>query len=151
MGEDRGEHISLINLLYWFLSEKLFHAKGRVKEDGVFKFYEQESCQRGTSYHARRTTHDARCTMHDARPATQDPRRTTHPPTPISQSRLPSIISNVVNNKNELWKAVRLASFQKPKFQSLSIVFKFVHPWLLLYLLCRLLFLLLTFWAIFSY
>ena len=64
------------------------NAKGRVEEDGVFKFYEQESCQRGMSYHARHTTHD--------------PRRTTHPPTPISQSRLPSIISNVINNKNEL-------------------------------------------------
>ena len=41
------------------------NAKGRVKEDGVFKFYEQESCQRGMSYHARRTTHDARLTTHD--------------------------------------------------------------------------------------
>ena len=64
------------------------NAKGRVKEDGVFKFYEQESCQRGMSYHARRTTHDARRTTHDARPTTHDPQRTTHPPTPISQSRL---------------------------------------------------------------
>ena len=71
------------------------NAKGRVKEDGVFKFYEQESCQRGMSYHARRTTHDAR-------PTTHDPQRTTHPPTPISQSRLPSIISNFIKNKNEL-------------------------------------------------
>ena len=71
------------------------NAKGRVKEDGVFKFYERESCQRGMSYRARRTTYDARRT-------TQDPRRTTHPPTPISQSRLPSIISNFINNKNEL-------------------------------------------------
>ena len=26
---------------------------------------------------------------------------------------LPSIISNVINNKNELWKTVRLTSFQK--------------------------------------
>ena len=25
------------------------NAKGRVKEDGVFKFYEQESSRRGTS------------------------------------------------------------------------------------------------------
>ena len=44
------------------------NAKGRVKEDGVFKFYEQESCQRGMSYHARRTTHDPRPTTHDALP-----------------------------------------------------------------------------------
>ena len=48
------------------------NAKGRVKEDGVFKLYEQESCQRGMSYHARRTTHDPRPTTHDLQ-------RTTHP------------------------------------------------------------------------
>ena len=40
------------------------NAKGRVKEDGTFKFYEQESSRRGMSYHARRTTHDARRTTH---------------------------------------------------------------------------------------
>ena len=62
------------------------NAKGRVKEDGVFKFYERESCQRGMSYRARRTTydvrrttHDARSTMHNALPKTHDPRPTTHP------------------------------------------------------------------------
>ena len=44
------------------------NARGRVKEDGVFKFYEQESCQRGMSYHARRTTHDPRPTTHNALP-----------------------------------------------------------------------------------
>ena len=62
------------------------NAKGRVKEDGVFKFYERESCQRGMSYRARRTTYDARRTTHDARstmynalPKTHDPRPTTHP------------------------------------------------------------------------
>jgi len=54
------------------------NAKGCVKEDGAFKFYEQESSRRGMSFHARRTKHDARRTTHDARP-------TTHPPTPISQ------------------------------------------------------------------
>ena len=60
MGEDRGGHISLINLLYWISSETDFFmkAKGCVKEDGAFKFYEQESSRRGMSYHARRTTHD---------------------------------------------------------------------------------------------
>ena len=86
------------------------NAKGRVKEDGVFKFYERESCQRGMSYRARRTTYDARRTTHDARRTkydaqrtTQDARPTTHyPPTPISQSCLPSITSNLINNKNEL-------------------------------------------------
>ena len=54
------------------------NAKGRVKEDGTFKFYEQESSRRGMGYHARRTKHDA-LTTHDAWP-------TTHPPAPISQS-----------------------------------------------------------------
>ena len=49
------------------------NAKGHVKEDAAFKFYEQESSRRGKSYHARPTTHDAR--------------PTTHPPTPISQSQ----------------------------------------------------------------
>ena len=58
MGEDRGGHISLINLLTEFYRRNFFmNAKGRVKEGGAFKFYEQESSRRGMSYHARRTTH----------------------------------------------------------------------------------------------
>ena len=61
------------------------NAKGRVKEDWAFKFYEQDSSLRGMSYHARRdarrTTHDARPTTHDPRPTTHDPRRTTPLPT----------------------------------------------------------------------
>ena len=40
------------------------NAKGRVKEDGTFKFYEQESSRRGMSYHARRTAHGPRRTTH---------------------------------------------------------------------------------------
>ena len=33
-----------------FIGETFFmNAKGRVKEDGAFKFYEQESSRRGTS------------------------------------------------------------------------------------------------------
>ena len=44
------------------------NAKGRVKEDRAFKFYEQESSLRGMSYHARRTTHDARLTTQDPLP-----------------------------------------------------------------------------------
>ena len=51
------------------------NAKGRVKEDGAFKFYEQDSSLRGMSYHARR---DARRTTYDARPTTHDP-LPTHP------------------------------------------------------------------------
>ena len=43
MGEDRGGHISLINFsLAEFYRRNVFvNAKGRVKEDGAFKFYEQ--------------------------------------------------------------------------------------------------------------
>ena len=65
------------------------NAKGRVKEDGVFKFYEQESCQRGMSYHARRTTHDAR-------PTTHDPRPTTHNALPTHQRQLVNLVSQVL-------------------------------------------------------
>ena len=47
------------------------------------------------------------------------------------------------NNKNELWKTVRIKIFQKTKLQSATI-FKFVYPFLLLYSLfiytCRLTF-----------
>ena len=50
---------------------------------------------------------------------------------------LPSIILNVPNNRNKLWKTVRLTSFQKPWLQSVLIFFKFVH-----------LYLLLTFWVV---
>ena len=62
------------------------NAKGRVKEDGTFKFYEQESSRRGMSYHARRTTHDARRTD-DPRCTAHGPRRMTHyPPTGANKS-----------------------------------------------------------------
>ena len=47
------------------------NAKGRVKEDGAFKFYEQESFRRGMSYHARRTTHEAQPTTHYPLPTHQ--------------------------------------------------------------------------------
>jgi len=42
----------------------------------------------------------------------------------VKQICFPSTISNVTNDKNELWKTVSLASFQKPQLQSVSI-FKF--------------------------
>ena len=54
----------------------------------------------------------------------------------VKQKCLPSIISNVTNNKNELGKAARLASFQNAQLQSTLIVLEFVHPYLLFYLLC---------------
>ena len=50
------------------------NAKGRVKEDWAFKFYEQDSSLRGMSYHARRDARrTTRRTTHDARPRTHDP------------------------------------------------------------------------------
>ena len=51
----------------------------------------------------------------------------------MSNKCLLSIISNITNNKNELWKTVRWTSFQKPQLQSVSISFKFDHACLLLY------------------
>ena len=54
----------------------------------------------------------------------------------VKQIYLPNIIWNVTNNKNELWKPARLTSLQKTRLQSVSIFSKFVHPFLLLYLLC---------------
>ena len=51
----------------------------------------------------------------------------------VKQKCLPSIISNVTNNKNELGKAARLASFQNAQLQSTLIVLEFVHPYLLFY------------------
>ena len=56
----------------------------------------------------------------------------------VKQICLLSIIWNVTNNKSELWKTVKLTSFQKPQSQSVSIFFKFVHQCPLLYLLCYL-------------
>ena len=47
-------------------------------------------------------------------------------------------MSKVKNDKNEVWKSVRLTSFQKPQLQSVSIFSKFVHPCLPLYYLCYL-------------
>ena len=45
--------------------------------------------------------------------------------------------SNVTNNKNQLWKTVRLTIFKNAQFQSVLISFNLVHPFLLLHLLCR--------------
>ena len=65
MGEDREGHICFTE---FYRRNFFMDAKGRVKEDGAFKFYEQESVRRSISYHARRTTHDARRTTHDPLP-----------------------------------------------------------------------------------
>ena len=40
--------------------------------------------------------------------------RMTKPEIRVKQVCLPRIMSNVTNNKNELWKTVRLESFQQP-------------------------------------
>ena len=47
----------------------------------------------------------------------------------------------------QLWKTVRLISFQNPELQSVSIFLNFVHPSLHLHLPCYL-YLLLMFWGI---
>ena len=47
----------------------------------------------------------------------------------FKQMFLPSI-SSVTNKNNELWKTVRLKSFQKPQFQSVLIFFMFSHLYL---------------------
>ena len=51
--------------------------------------------------------------------------------------RLPKNTSNDKSNEIELWKSIRLTSFQKPQLQSVSISFKFVHPFGLFYILWR--------------
>ena len=53
-----------------------------------------------------------------------------------NQFPLPVIIKNGSHDKNELLKAVRLTSYQKPQLQSVSNLFKFLRPCFLLYLLC---------------
>ena len=44
----------------------------------------------------------------------------------LSNKYTASSISNVINNKNELWKTVRLTSFQKP---TKTIRFNLLHVW----------------------
>ena len=83
MGEDRGGHICFTE---FYRRNFFMDAKGRVKDDRAFKFYEQESVGRGISYHARRTTYNARPTTHDPRPTTHDSRPTTHDARPTTQS-----------------------------------------------------------------
>ena len=48
---------------------------------------------------------------------------------PDKQVCLLGIIFEIANSRDQLWKTVRLNSFQKPKFQSVSIFFSFAHPW----------------------
>ena len=68
----------------------------------------------------------------------------------FKQMFLPSI-SSVTDKNNELWKTVRLTSFQKPKFQSVLIFFMFSHLYLLLYLLSHLYHLLMSSVVIFMF
>ena len=49
-----------------------------------------------------------------------------------SQLHVSNTSSLITNNKKELWKTVRSTSFPKPQLKSVSIFFKFVHPWFLL-------------------
>ena len=51
--------------------------RGRVKEDGAFKFYEQESSRKATIHKAWPIiTHDPRPTTHEAQHTTHEPRPT---------------------------------------------------------------------------
>ena len=62
---DRGGHISLINLLYWILSEKIFHEReGSCKARRV----PLNSTSRSLLEEAWTVTHDARPTTHDPLP-----------------------------------------------------------------------------------
>ena len=83
MGENRGGHICFTE---FYRRIFFMDAKGRVKEDGAFKFYEEESVRRGISYHGK----NARRATHDARPTTHDPRRTTHNPRPTTNDARPT-------------------------------------------------------------
>ena len=68
---------------------------------------------------------------------------------PVNDTNTASCQTNTspTNNKNELWKAVRLTSCQKPQLQLVSNFFKFVHLCFLLYLLCFI-YLFVMFWAV---
>ena len=50
----------------------------------------------------------------------------TKSPLRVKQIFIPSIIWNVTNNKNELWKSDMLSSFQNPQLQSVNL-FKNIH------------------------
>ena len=55
----------------------------------------------------------------------------------LVQLCFPNSISNAaVNNKNELIKNVRLTSFQNPQLRTVLILFKFVHPCVLVVFGC---------------
>ena len=68
---------------------------------------------------------------------------------PVNDTNTASCQTNTspTNNKNEIWKAVRLTSCQKPQLQLVSNLFKFVHMCFLLYLLCFT-YLFVMFWAV---
>ena len=61
------------------------------------------------------------------------------------QTTMPS--KQYIKRCKQLWKTVRLISFQNPELQSVSIFLNFVHPSLLLHLPCYL-YLLLMFWGV---
>ena len=50
----------------------------------------------------------------------------TKSPLRVKQIFIPSIIWNVTNNKNELWKSDMLSSFQNPQLRSVNL-FKNIH------------------------
>ena len=52
----------------------------------------------------------------------------------LSNKHFQSIISNLTNNKNELWNLLGQQVFKNPQSQSVSIFLKFLHPCLSWYL-----------------
>ena len=64
--------------------------------------------------------------------------RMMRPAIRVKQVCLPHIISNITNNKNALWKTVRLTRFHTSQLQSDWIFFKFVRPCLVFYSVCYL-------------
>ena len=49
----------------------------------------------------------------------------------VKQICLPSIISNITNHTNEIWKTFRIISFQKAQLPSISIFCNAVHSFLI--------------------
>ena len=54
----------------------------------------------------------------------------------VKQICLPSIISNITNHTNEIWKTFRIISFQKAQLPSISIFCNTVHSKFLSFCIC---------------
>ena len=54
----------------------------------------------------------------------------------VKQIRFPSIISNITNHTNEIWKTLWIISFQKAQLPSISIFCNTVHSKFLSFCIC---------------